>query len=55
MTSTLAYSPIINREDLNDLTKKKLESFEKETEQAGIRMRRYEEECAYYKGRFEEL
>lgn len=42
MTSTLVYSPTINREDLNDLTKKKLESFEKETEQAGIRVRRYE-------------
>ena len=30
MTSTMAYSPAaINKEDLNDLTKKKLECFEK--------------------------
>jgi hypothetical protein len=40
MTSTLLYSPGINRDDLNDLTKKKLDSFEKETEQASIRVKR---------------
>ena len=44
MTSTLAYSPAaINRDDLNDMTKKKLEGFEKETEQAGLRVRKVEE------------
>ncbi len=45
----------INKEDLNDVTKKKLESFEKETEQAGLRVRKAEEECSYLRSRFEEL
>jgi len=35
------FSPsAINKEDLNDMTKKKLESFEKETEQAGLKVRK---------------
>lgn len=43
------------KEELNETAKKKLESIERESEQTSIRMRRLEEDCSYYRSRFDEL
>jgi hypothetical protein len=38
--------------DLNDVVRKRIEGIEKETEQQGLKVRRYEEENHYYKLKF---
>lgn len=48
-------SPVREEALLNDSVKKKLESFEKETEQASLRIVRLEQDCAYYRSRIEDF
>ena len=45
----------VAKKDLSSAAKKKLEAIERESEQTSIRIRRLEDECGFYKSRFEEL
>ena len=45
----------INKQMLNAMARKKLEQYEREFENHGIKIRKIEDECFFYKMKFEEL
>ena len=46
---------MVAKKDLSSAAKKKLETIERENEQTSLKIRRLEEECVFYRSRFEEL
>lgn len=45
----------VKEEQLNEQAKKKLEGFERESEQYSLKIKRFEADCQYFKQKFEEL